>query len=96
MAVINENIRREVIIVMSECRYCGSRNYGSGCPHSPNRIHEHISDGDHCDFCGSSNYGRGCPHAPNGIHRHGHGHGCVWCGSRNYGSGCPHNRIHVR
>jgi hypothetical protein len=29
---------------MAKCKYCGSSSYGSGCPHSPTRKHEHTDD----------------------------------------------------
>jgi len=27
--------------VTSRCKYCGSDNYGGGCPHSPDGVHMH-------------------------------------------------------
>jgi len=50
------------------CVYCGSKNFGAGCPHSPDKKHRHLPDGLHCIWCGSTNYGKGCPHAPDRIH----------------------------
>jgi hypothetical protein len=29
---------------MSKCRYCNSSSYGSGCPNSPTKKHEHNGD----------------------------------------------------
>jgi len=76
----------------TKCRYCSSSSYGSGCPHSPTKKHEHTDDEKKCEFCGSSSYGSGCPHSPTKKHRHGHGQNkCVWCGSTSNGSGCPHS-----
>ena len=50
------------------CVYCGSKNFGAGCPHSPDKKHRHGADGLHCIWCGSTNYGKGCPHAPDRTH----------------------------
>jgi len=81
---------------MSECIYCKSRSFGSGCPHSPSRKHKHENNGEACTWCGSRSHGSGCPHSPARKHEHGHGGGCVWCGSRSHVSWCPHSpsRVH--
>lgn len=90
------------------CKYCGARNArGTGCPHSPDGVHQH-SGANYvgCIYCGATHaYGSGCPHAPprkNGkqIHKRMSGIGmCVWCGAKNArGTGCPHSPdgIHER
>ena len=42
---------------MTQCRYCNSSSFGSGCPHSPTKKHEHNGDEKKCEFCNSSSYG---------------------------------------
>lgn len=81
---------------MSNCRYCGSVQYGAWCFDAPSHMHEHDDDERHCVWCGSLQYGGGCAHSPvreNGmqIHRHGRGGPCTWCGSNEHGAGCPHS-----
>ena len=77
---------------MGKCKYCGSSSYGSGCPHSQYKKHEHIADEKKCEFCGSTSYGSGCHHSPTKKHRHGHGaNKCIWCGSTSSGSGCSYS-----
>ena len=77
---------------MTKCKYCGSSSFGSGCPHSPTKKHEHSGDEKKCEYCNSSSYGSGCPHSPTKKHRHGSGaNKCRWCGSSSVGSGCPHS-----
>jgi len=76
------------------CRWCGSRDRGSGCPYSPNGVHEAVPiNSKECIFCGKSHYGRGCPWSPDkGTHKHGSdGKKCRYCGSHNLGSGCPYS-----
>ena len=74
---------------MSNCRYCNSTSYGSGCLRSPHKRHEHVEDEKRCEFCGSSSYGSGCLNSPTKRHRHGSGaNKCRWCGSTATGSGC--------
>lgn len=49
---------------MSKCRYCNSSSYGSGCPNSPTKKHEHNGDEEKCEYCSSRSYGSGCPNSP--------------------------------
>ncbi|MDR2786719.1 MAG: hypothetical protein LBB83_12490 [Treponema sp.] len=83
----------------SKCRYCGSANFGSGCPYGAEGKHVHVGDEKHCVYCGSSSYGSGCPYSENRRHLHGHGNDkCIYCGSGSVGSGCSYspNRKHER
>jgi DNA-directed RNA polymerase subunit RPC12/RpoP len=53
----------------TECIYCGSRSYGSGCLFSPTKIHVHMGDPTTCIYCGSKSVGSGCLFNPYGkIH----------------------------
>ena len=77
---------------MSQCKYCKSSSYGSGCPYAPNKVHEHNEDEKKCIYCGSLSYGSGCPYSPEGRHKHASGgNKCIWCGSTSTGSGCVYN-----
>jgi hypothetical protein len=82
----------------TRCRYCNSTAFGSGCSHSPNRVHEHTCDPSRCEFCGSTAYGPGCSFSPSKRHRHGQGSKCRWCGSTALGPGCSFSptRTHER
>lgn len=53
---------------MSQCVYCGTKGYGSGCtsPKNPNnpKKHRFPSDGVKCIWCGSKGTNTGCSHNP--------------------------------
>ncbi len=87
---------------MSNCRYCGSGNYGRNCPYGPNNTHYHNQEdnGEACLYCGTTYYGTNCAYSPEkkdssdsfGIHKHGHGQDkCIYCGSYASGSGCAYS-----
>lgn len=57
---------------VSKCLYCGSPNYGKGCPYGPDGLHVHTDDPRRCVWCGSINQGNGCPFNPFGkMHQRG-------------------------
>ena len=42
---------------MSQCKYCGSKQYGA-CSKSPHKKHEHSGgNSDQCVWCGGKQYG---------------------------------------
>lgn len=58
---------------VSKCLYCGSPNYGKGCPYGPDGLHVHTDDPRSCVWCGSKNQGNGCPFNPFGkMHQRGY------------------------
>ena len=58
--------------VNSKCLYCGSVQYGKGCPYGPNGLHVHTDDPSRCVWCGDTSVGKGCRYSPfNGMHQKG-------------------------
>ena len=53
---------------MSQCKYCGSKQYGA-CSKSPHKKHEHSGgSSDQCVWCGSKQPGGSCPFSPTKRH----------------------------
>lgn len=52
----------------TKCIFCGSPNFGKGCPYAPDRLHIHVGEPGKCIFCGSTNLGAGCPYSPTRRH----------------------------
>ena len=76
----------------NRCAFCGSDSYGTGCPISPDGLHDHPYDPSSCRFCGSKERGGPCPYGPSALHLFGAGEGkCVLCGSTEIDTPCRHN-----
>ena len=53
----------------SNCIYCKSTSYGTGCMYSPTNTHVHMDNPGGCIYCGTPSVGSGCLFNPYGnIH----------------------------
>ena len=78
---------------MSQCKYCGSKQYGA-CSKSPHKKHEHSGgSSDQCVWCGGKQYGSCYAGVEKHHKHHSNGINCVWCGSKQPGGSCPFSPI---